>query len=172
MNLAEYYKLDYLKINDVINLYTIKKVKEAEIVNGIQDLESILPEDSADLIIIKSKDESYVNTKLVANFQFSEPLYVSAIGLPQQITNESVSLLKINVNANNVIGGSLIKKDLPFIVLFTNNGTKIISISDINPPTPERKQPKSIKKRKRKSKKRAKKSNSKPKTKSKSSRKN
>ncbi|WP_338601565.1 hypothetical protein V6M85_00390 [Sulfolobus tengchongensis] len=174
MNLVSYYKLEALKINDIITLYRIQKIKDMEVVDSTYDLESIMPDDSSDIVIIQGKDEKYINGKLNFDFQFSRPLNVTSIGLPQQLNGDSVQLMKIEVNADNVIGGSLIKKDFPFIVFYTDDGTKMISISDINPPIPEKKQTttsRRSKKKKKRSKKRAKKSSSRSKSKSKSSRK-
>ena len=169
MGLAAY-KLTILKVSDIIELAVIKKVKDEQIIDGVHDLESIVPDNSSDIVIIDSKGEKYINGKLNLEFQFSEPLHVMAISIPQQVNENQVVMQKIDLNVDNVIGGNLVKKDIQFIIFYTSNGTKIISLSDINPPTPERKQTK-VKKKRRKSKKRAKKSNSRSKNKSKSSRK-
>ncbi|MEM3515425.1 MAG: hypothetical protein QXY68_00960 [Saccharolobus sp.] len=169
MSLAAY-KLTILKVSDIVELAVIKKVKDEQIIDGVHDLESIVPDNSSDIVIIDSKGEKYINGKLNLEFHFSEPLHVMAISIPQQVNENQVVMQKIDLNVDNVIGGNLVKKDIQFIIFYTSNGTKIISLSDINPPTPERKQTK-VKKKRRKSKKRAKKSNSRSKNKSKSSRK-
>ncbi|ACP35413.1 conserved hypothetical protein [Sulfolobus islandicus Y.G.57.14] len=170
MNLASYYKLEPLKINDVVLLYALRRTKEAEIIDGIRDLESIMPDEANDVVIIEGSNEKYINGRFNLDFQFSRPLNVISIGVPQFANGDQVQITRIDVNMSDVIGGVLVKRDLPFIVFFTHDGTKIISMSDINPPIPEKKDSvKRAKKKKKRSKKRAKKSSSKSKSKSKSS---
>ncbi|QGA54406.1 hypothetical protein GFS03_07380 [Sulfolobus sp. E5-1-F] len=173
MNLVSYYKLEPLKIDDVVVLYTLRRTKEAEIIDGISDLESIMPDEANDIVIIQGINEKYINGRFDSDFQFFRPLNVISIGIPQVVNGDQVQITRIDVNVNDVIGGVLVKRDLPFIVFFTHDGTKILSMSDINPPIPEKKDnvKKRAKKKKKRSKKRAKKSSSKSKSKSKSSRK-
>ncbi len=173
MNLAEYYKLQPLNIADVMQIFTLQKVKQEEIVDGKFDLESVSPDSTSDIVIISYKNERYLNGNLNnLDFYFSEPLNVSAVGVPQQLNNEQAIIQRIDVNVNSVMGFTLVKKDLPFIIIYSDQGTKILSMSDLNPPKPVVKSKKrSVKKRKRKSKKRAKKSSSKSQNKNKSVRK-
>ncbi|AAK41185.1 hypothetical protein SULI_09630 [Saccharolobus solfataricus] len=170
MNLASYYKLEPLKINDIVVLYTLRKTKEAEIIDGIRDLESIIPDESNDVVIIEGDNEKYINGKFKLDFQFSRPLNVISIGVPQVVNGDQIQITSIDVNMGNIIGGVLVKRDLAFLMFYTYDGTKIISMSDINPPIPEKKESvKRVKKKRKRSKKRAKKSSSKSKSKSKSS---
>ncbi|AOL17606.1 hypothetical protein BFU36_01965 [Sulfolobus sp. A20] len=173
MNLAEYYKLQPLNIADIMQIFTLQKVKQEEIIDGKFDLESVSPDPTTDIVIITYKNERYLNGNLSnLDFYFSEPLNVLAVGVPQQLNNEQVIIQRIDLNVNSVVGFTLVKKDLPFIIIYSDKGTKILSMSDLNPPKPVVKNKKrSVKKRKRKSKKRAKKSSSKSQNKSKSVRK-
>lgn len=176
------YNVEEQKINEGISL--LKLIKR-EINNPIDNKSASLEEIQVDQVTLieDSSNESYLNIReddiLKNAIIFPHPLNIIKIGLPVDLSNpENVKMNYSDVpdGTNNLYIGIKISQEMkiPFIVLETSEGTKIISYKDVydTKPKVEKKERKSTKKRKKTKKhKRAKRSTKKRKAKSKNSRK-
>lgn len=167
----EYYKPEQINIGEV-SLISLKKEKEEE-----QDYSESLEEMQVPntVVIITTKEGKIVNSNVDCAYKFPFPIKIYRVGIPVEISQDSVKLNYIEVALDaNIIGINFSFRDnAPFIVLETNDGSKIISastISDVKPTIVKSEKTKD-KKKKRKARKNAKKSSKKRKVKSKSSRK-
>lgn len=181
------YRVEEQKINDDITLLRLINKGYTNSLNGSEPVN--LEEFSLDQVTyIKTSEnnEDFINIKEDTTFKgtalFAKPIKIVRIGLPIDISNpENIKVNYFDLPANNdslYIGVKLNSEmKMPFIILDTSEGAKIISVKDVYDIKPEvGKEKKSTKRKRKKSKKskkhkRAKATSKKRKTKNKSSRK-
>ncbi|WP_148692310.1 hypothetical protein [Acidianus manzaensis] len=167
----EYYKPETINV-DGLSLVALKKEKEEE-KDYDKSLDDLVVDGS--VIVVSTKDGKIVNSNVSCAYKFPFPVKIYRLGLPVELSQDSVKMNYINVNSDNYILG--LNVDLndktPFIIVDTDNGSKIVTSADIKDVKPtivkQLEKPKS--KQKKKATKHAKRTHKKRKIKSKSSRK-
>jgi hypothetical protein len=163
--LAEYYRPELIKVNDFISFISLVKEKEEKVSNS-SSLEDSFVEGK--VVVFNVKDGRVINSNLDVTYKFPYPVYVNKVSVPKEI-GETVKFDDFPINVENpVLGVNVDFSKVPFIVVETSNGYKVITKSDVEEVKPVKEKPK---KAKAKKKKRAKKSAKKRKIKGKSSRK-
>ncbi|EZQ07106.1 MULTISPECIES: hypothetical protein [Acidianus] len=166
--LVEYYEPLTIKVGQV-DLLALKKIQEEE-----KDIEDTKADDifsERKVTIVKAKDNVSINSKLDVMYKFPFPVKVYRIGLPKIEGNDVKIEYTPVVIDYPIIGVNLfLSKEVPFILLDADDGTHIISESNLKEMTAIVEKNKNKEKIKVK-KKRAKRSSKKRKIKGKSSRK-
>jgi len=160
-----------IKISEGVSLIAIKKEGETAIEKS-EDLDNMFLDNK--VVIIDTRDGKIINSNLQISYKFPYPLKVYKIGIPTDTSSEIVKVNYIQSNLDYpIIGINVDFNKIPFLVLETSEGFKIISKSDIEDikPLKETKTQNKTKKSRSVKKKRAKKSSKRRKVKSKSSRK-
>jgi len=160
-----------IKVIEGVSLLAIKKEGETTI-DGKEDLDDVFLDKK--VVIINTKDGKIINSNLDVSFKFPYPLKVHKIGIPADISSEVAKISYIQVNSDYpIIGIKMDYNKIPFLVLETSEGFKIISKSDIEDTKPVKENRTETKTKKSRSvkKKRVKKSSKRRKVKGKSSRK-
>ncbi len=163
--IVQYYRPEIIKVNDSVSLVSLVKEKE-ETVSDSSNLEESFVDGK--VVIFNTKNGKVINSSLNVTYKFPYPVNVKKIGIPKEI-GENVTLEEIPINVESpVIGLNVDFTKVPFIVVETSDGYKVVTKSDIEEVKPVKEKPKKSKSKKRK---RAKKSAKKRKVKGKSSRK-
>jgi len=158
-----------IKVIEGVSLIAIKKEGETAI-DGKEDLDNVFLDNK--VVIINTKDGKIINSNLDTSFKFPYPLKVYKVGVPADITSEIVKINYIQVNSDYpIIGIKMDYNKIPFLVLETSEGFRIISKSDMEDTKPVKETKAETKKSRSVKKKRAKKSSKRRKVKGKSSRK-
>ncbi|MEM0174041.1 MAG: hypothetical protein QXI16_06015, partial [Sulfolobaceae archaeon] len=96
----------------------------------LNNFEEIFEKDK--IVKIVNSNETYLNfSKLFEDFFiFPKPIEVKRILIPDKFENESAKLVEVG-KGSYIVFGVKFPNTIPFIVLETNDGTKIISKDDI-----------------------------------------
>lgn len=128
----EYLYYEILKLPSEVELITIIKKEIGEnLTSNSNNLEDIF--DNNKIIKINNNNEVYVNLSpknFLGFLIFPKPLEVKRILIPEKIENENVKLSELSRESYTVVGIRF-PNSIPFILLETNEGNKIISKEDI-----------------------------------------
>ncbi|AWR97752.1 hypothetical protein DFR86_09475 [Acidianus sulfidivorans JP7] len=168
----EYYKPEPINIGG-ISLISIKKEKEED-----KDYDKSLEDLKIDnyVIVINTKDGKIVNSDIDCTYQFSFPVKVYKIGLPAEINQDNVKMNYVDTALDSLIIGANMNLDdkTPFVIFDTDNGSKIVTLTDVKDVKPtiiKQSENSKAKEKKTKTRKHAKRARKKRKVKSKGSRK-
>ncbi|MCH1771291.1 MULTISPECIES: hypothetical protein [Metallosphaera] len=153
-----------------VSLIGIKYEREEKrSVNSVEEMEQLAVEGK--VVLVRAKGTIVLNIGLKVTYPFNEIVNVKRVGVPREFTNDGVKVeYKEVLEPYGYVGVNInFSPSLPFIIVETEQGGRIISLSSIQDTKPE--VPRESKTPEKKRKKRAKKSRKRRKVKSKGSRK-